>query len=83
MKNITVCVGTSCYLKGSHHVINRLEKLIQQHGLEQEIEITAAFCMGLCQEGNVSTQIDGRNIPDLNEDTVEEVFKREFLEEAV
>ena len=78
MRNITICVGTSCYLKGSHHVIDRLDQLIQQHGLADEIEITAAFCMGRCQE-NIGTVIDGKDILDLTEETVDAVFEREIL----
>ena len=82
MTTITICVGTSCYMKGSHHVIDRFDQLIRQHGLENEIEMTAAFCMGRCQ-GNIGTTIDGREITDLTEDTVDLVFKREILKEPV
>ena len=31
MTTITICVGTSCYMKGSHHVIDRFDQLIRQH----------------------------------------------------
>ena len=79
MKTITVCVGTSCHMKGSHHVIDHMGKLIEQHRLENEVELQAAFCMGRCG-GNISAEIDGVIIEDLTEDNAEVVFTREILE---
>lgn len=81
MRNITICVGTSCHLKGSHHVIDRFGKLIKKYGLEDDVEITASFCMGRCK-GNIGTVIDGHDVWDLTEDNADEVFEREILNKA-
>lgn len=56
--NITVCIGSSCHLKGSRAVVERLERLILERGLKDEIELRGAFCMGQCQTG-VSVLLDG------------------------
>lgn len=56
--NITVCIGSSCHLKGSRAVVERLERLILEQGLKDEIELRGAFCMGQCQTG-VSVLLDG------------------------
>ena len=80
MKNLTICVGTSCHLKGSHHVIDRIEQLLQEHDMEKQVNITAAFCMGRCK-GNIGAVIDGRDILDLTEESVETVFRREILDQ--
>lgn len=78
MARITVCVGTSCHISGSHHVIDRLGQLIRQYELEDQVELAGAFCMGNCGE-NVSAEIDGKVIEDLNKDSVDRVFEREIL----
>ncbi len=78
MRTITVCVGSACHVKGSHHVIDRLQELIAQYGLEDEIELKASFCMDKCR-GNIGTVIDGEDITDLTKDNVDEIFEREFL----
>lgn len=78
MRTITVCVGSACHVKGSHHVIDRLQELIAQYGLENEIELKASFCMDKCR-GNIGTVIDGEDITDLTKDNVDEIFEREFL----
>ena len=56
--NITICIGSSCHLKGSRAVVERLEQLILDHGLKDEIELRGSFCMGQCQTG-VSVLLDG------------------------
>ena len=48
---ITVCVGSSCHVKGSHEVVARLEQLITEHQLKDQVEMTGTFCIGRCQEG--------------------------------
>ena len=55
---ITVCVGSSCHVKGSHEVVARLEQLITEHQLKDQVEMTGTFCIGRCQEG-VCVLVDG------------------------
>ncbi len=56
--NLTVCIGSSCHLKGSRIVVERLENLIQTHGLKDKIDLRGSFCTGNCQTG-VSATLDG------------------------
>ncbi len=48
---ITVCVGSSCHLKGSRQVVEQLQSLVAEAGLQQSIELCGAFCMGNCVNG--------------------------------
>ena len=48
---ITVCVGSSCHLKGSHQVVERLQELITKNGLKDQVELLGTFCIGKCQLG--------------------------------
>lgn len=48
---ITVCIGSSCHLKGSRQVVEQLQKLIAEHNLKNKIELCGTFCMGNCQNG--------------------------------
>ena len=51
---ITVCIGSSCHLKGSRQVVEKLQKLVDEHNLKDKIILCGTFCMGNCQKG-VST----------------------------
>ena len=48
---ITVCIGSSCHIKGSRQVVEQLQYLIHEHDLSDKVELAVTFCMGKCQEG--------------------------------
>ncbi len=48
---ITVCIGSSCHIKGSRQVVEQLQYLIAEHNLEDKVNLGGTFCMGKCQQG--------------------------------
>ncbi len=48
---ITVCIGSSCHIKGSRQVVEQLQYLIKQNGVGDKVELAGTFCMGKCQMG--------------------------------
>ncbi|NLZ53082.1 MAG: (2Fe-2S) ferredoxin domain-containing protein, partial [Thermoanaerobacteraceae bacterium] len=48
MRIISVCVGSSCHLKGSYDIIRILKDLIKEHNLEDKWELKAEFCCNNC-----------------------------------
>ena len=48
---VTVCIGSSCHIKGSRQVVDRLQNLIAENGLESKVELAGTFCLGKCQQG--------------------------------
>ncbi len=59
MLTVVVCVGSSCYVRGSETVAEMLERLIEQAGLQARVELTGAFCMDRCSMG-VSVRVGER-----------------------
>ncbi len=51
MMELNVCIGSSCHLKGSYNVIQTFQRLIEEQGLHDEVELKAQFCMKQCQKG--------------------------------
>ena len=74
---ITVCLGDSCHLKGTRQVAERLQALIAENGLKDEIDLTGAFCMGRCRTG-VSVTLDGEYYS-LSPETTEDFFREQVL----
>jgi len=70
MMTVTVCVGSSCHIKGSRQIIMRFNELLKEHGLENKIELQGSFCMERCGEG-LNWQID------------DEPFSSKSVEEAI
>lgn len=40
---ITICIGSSCHLKGSRTIIQKLEELITERQLNDKIELNGSF----------------------------------------
>ncbi len=74
---ITVCIGSSCHLKGSRYVVEALQKLIADNGVEDKVELAGTFCMGRCKEGVCVTVDDA--FYSVTPDSVEEFFKNDVL----
>ena len=73
---VTVCIGSSCHLKGSRQVVEELRNLIEDNNLEDKVEIAGTFCLGQCQKGVCVTI--GDDFYSVSPDTVEDFFKNEI-----
>lgn len=74
---ITICIGSSCHLKGSREVVETLQREIAAHKLEDRINLTGAFCMGNCVNG-VSVKLDGE-LFSVQPDTAQAFFDNEIM----
>lgn len=72
---ITVCIGSSCHLKGSRQVVERLRRLLDESGLGDRVELSGTFCMGQCRSG-VCVDVDGV-LHSVTPETADEFFARE------
>ncbi len=77
---ITVCIGSSCHIKGSRQVVEQLQYLITQNNLKDKTELAGTFCMGRCQDG-VCVTVDGKDYS-VSPDTVNEFFEKNILKNA-
>ena len=74
---ITVCIGSSCHIKGSRQVVEQLQNLIAEHNLKEKVELAGTFCMGKFQDG-VCVTLDER-FYSLSPETTNEFFEKEVL----
>ncbi len=72
---LTVCIGSSCHLKGSRQVVEQLKSLIAANQLQDKVELSGTFCMGKCEHG-VSAALDDENFS-LTPDNTKEFFERQ------
>ena len=77
MLKITVCIGSSCHIKGSRQVVEQLQYLIAESKLGDKVELGGTFCMGKCQQGVCVTVNDA--FYSVTPETVEEFFAKEIL----
>ena len=72
---ITVCIGSSCHIKGSRSVVEQLQYLIAENNLGDKVDLGGTFCMGKCQQG-VCVNVDD-SFFSVTPDTVTEFFEKE------
>ena len=77
---ITVCIGSSCHIKGSRQVVEQLQYLIRENGLNDKVELAGTFCMGKCQQG-VCVTVDDKFFS-VSPDSVGDFFKANVLEKV-
>lgn len=77
---VTVCIGSSCHLKGSRRVVESLQYLIAENNLKDKVELGGTFCMNNCQNG-VCVTVDDKSFS-VSPDTIEDFFKTQILANA-
>ncbi|MBN2402459.1 MAG: (2Fe-2S) ferredoxin domain-containing protein [Spirochaetes bacterium] len=78
---ITICVGSSCSLRGSDELAMELQKLIKKEQLEGLVDIVGAFCMDLCSKG-VSVRVGDAQFSGIKPEQAEEFFYKEIISRA-
>ena len=58
MVKVTICIGSSCHLKGSRQIVEELQRLVAANNLKDKVDLAGQFCMGNCQNG-VCVTVDG------------------------
>ena len=71
MVNVTICIGSSCHLKGSRKVVEKLQQIISEKGLKDKVELSGTFCMGRCE---TSVTVDGEYFS-VSPESVDEFFE--------
>lgn len=74
---ITVCIGSSCHIKGSRQVVEKLQQLISENSLGDKVELAGMFCLGKCREGVCVTI--GDEIFSVSPETTEEFFRENVM----
>lgn len=74
---ITVCIGSSCHIKGSRQVVEQLQYLIRENNLDDKVELSGTFFMGKCQQG-VCVTVDDKFFS-VKPDTVKDFFSENVL----
>lgn len=74
---IHVCMGSSCYLKGSFEIIQKLEEL-QKDGYN--LNVFGKLCFDSCSDG-VCVKIDSELISGVNSNNIEKIIKDRYKEQ--
>ena len=77
---VTVCIGSSCHVKGSRQVVDQLQTLIEENNLSDKAELAGTFCLGKCQQG-VCVMVD-EEFHSVSPDTAVDFFEEHIKAKA-
>jgi len=81
MVTVTVCVGSSCHIKGARAVITQFNALLKECNLQDRVELKGSFCMERCGEG-VNWQIDEEPFTSASVDEAVQTFRERVVEQV-
>ena len=79
MITVTVCVGSSCHIRGAYDIIKKFDQIIRERKLQDDVFLKGSFCMEHCTEG-VNMKIDDELHSVKNLDAAVELFHQEVLD---
>lgn len=77
MLQITVCIGSSCQVKGAYNVVQTFQQMIEEFKLHDVTELHAVMCMKQCQS-RVSVKVE-ESFHDVSPETARDFFRTEVI----
>ena len=60
MAELSVCIGSSCHLKGAYNVVQTFQQMMEEYGVrEEELTLRGAFCTRQCAKPGVAVALNG------------------------
>ena len=78
MLSIHLCLGSSCYVRGSDQIAKTLQELIAHHSLQDQVDIVGSFCLEHCSMG-VTLQVEDQIFKEVYPEMVVAFFEQEIL----
>jgi NADH:ubiquinone oxidoreductase subunit E len=82
MLELTVCIGSSCHIKGSYNVIQTFQQSIEEKMLHDRIDFKSSFCQKQCRHPGVAVSVNGV-IHQVTAESAGEFFVREVSEKLL
>lgn len=54
---ISVCVGSSCHLKGAPEIAKMIEDNVNKNNLQDDVAVIGSFCSGRCNRVGVTVTV--------------------------
>lgn len=76
---VQICVGSSCYLKGSQDIVELFGEAIKKYDIEDEVVLTGSLCIGKCNRIGVTIQVNDDIHVGITRDNFKEFFDEHIL----
>ena len=77
---VQICVGSSCYLKGSQDIVELLQDALERYNIEDEVVLSGSFCIGKCNRVGVTVQVNDDVHVGITTENFREFFQKHILD---
>ena len=77
---LTVCIGSSCHLKGSEKIVELARDLIIQNGVGDDVILSGCFCAARCNRTGVTVSVDDEVFEGITPEGFTDFFNKNVLE---
>lgn len=74
---VSICFGTSCFIKGSQNLLQAITDFIHENSIEEKIEVMATFCFEECDNGP-NIKVGDEIIPKCTSDMAIKAIKKQL-----
>ena len=76
---VQICIGSSCYLKGSQTVIELFQKAVEEYKLMNCVTLAGSFCSGRCNREGVTITVNDDVYTGITPENFKEFFEDKIL----
>lgn len=76
---ISICVGSSCHIKGSEAIVELFQRYVEACGLEDKIVLQGCFCQGRCNREGVAVTVGDDVFTGITKENFKEFWQTNVL----
>ena len=76
---ITVCIGSSCHIKGSPEIVELLSNAVKENHIEDEILLSGSFCTGKCNRLGVTVSVNNEICTGITKENFREFWNGKIM----
>ena len=80
---VQICIGSSCYLKGSQAVIELFQKAVEEYELMNCVTLAGSFCSGRCNREGVTITVNDDVYTGITPENFKEFFDIRIRAEGI
>jgi NADH:ubiquinone oxidoreductase subunit E len=77
---VQICVGSSCYIKGSQEIVELFQNAVAEHGIADDVVLSGSFCIGKCNRVGVTIQVNDDIHVGITKENFREFFNKYILD---
>lgn len=77
-EHLILCMGSACHQLGVYEVLPKLQTLMRDYQLEEQVVLKGSFCLEICNEG-ITMKFRDQCFKNISPQNIEEKFVQEIL----